>query len=262
MADNTKKTRGRPKKEFISRKPKIKKDGPGRPRKIIKEEKKPEVIHFVKTVEKQDDTKKDRFILWMFVFSLIIFTVSLYFAQKKQALEIANDTWMNTEISINTGDLNTWAVDITWTNITGSLIESGTIANTMTNIDTTEPAESTIIKNFYDAFKNGTISTLSWNIDQSLRSSKLFTVFFSKKWSQRFLSNLNSEGLQLGTITSDWNPNPTLTYKISYTLQNGQAFEETRQTSIVNTPTQKITKMMCINTWCSKLPFFNPGKYH
>ncbi len=255
MADNTKKTRGRPKKEFISRKPKIKKDGPGRPRKFSKEEKRPEIIRPVTIPSKKDDEKKDRFILWMFVFSLIIFTVSLYFAQKKQELEIANDTWSTTTISMDTGNIDTGSI------ITGSSISSWEITNTTTNIDTTEPAESKIIKEFYDAFKNGTISSLSWSIDQSLRASKLFTIFFSKKWSQRFLNNLNAEWLQLGTITSDWNTNPTLTYKISYALQNGQSFEETRQTSIVNTPTQKITKMMCVNTWCSKLPFFNPGKY-
>ena len=210
MADNTKKTRGRPKKEFISRKPKTKKDGPGRPRKIIQEEKKPEIIHQVSIPSKQEDSKKDRFILWMFVFSLIIFTVSLYFAQKKQALEIADDTWSNASIAIDTGSISTGTIDTTWANNTGTSIESGNTTNTMTNIDINEPAESKIIKGFYDAFKNGSISTLSWSIDQSLRSSQLFTVFFSKKWSQRFLNNLNAEWLQLGTITSDWNQNPHL----------------------------------------------------
>ena len=257
MDDNTKKTRGRPKKEFISRKPKIKKDGPGRPRKIIKEEKRPEIIHPIGIPSKQEDTKKDRFILWMFVFSLIIFTVSLYFAQKKQALEIANNDWTGTEISINTGNIDTWTINTGIVN-TWIIDESGTIWKTTTNIDSTE---SQIIKKFYDAFKNWSIATLSWSIDQSLRSSRLFTVFFSKKWSQRFLNNLNAEWLKIWEVTSDWNTNPTLTYTISYALQNGQSFEETRQTSIVNTPTQKITKMMCINTGCSKLPFFNPGKY-
>jgi hypothetical protein len=72
---------------------------------------------------------------------------------------------------------------------------------------------------------------------------------------------LTANGVVVSDIQNDEKQNPTISYKLSYTLLDGKSFEETRSMQILNKETPQIAKMMCINTGCSTFPFFNPGKY-
>ncbi|MEI6426604.1 MAG: hypothetical protein WCO66_04655 [Candidatus Absconditabacteria bacterium] len=251
----TKKSRGRPKTAFISKKPKIKQSGPGRPKKVQETIVLPNLSD-IKDISKrtipQESKKKDTFILGMFLFSLCIFGTSLYFSQKKQ--EITNTPPSTIETSIEDQDTG-----ISETN------DIATGNENTGNINTEEPkaisTEMILLSSFYEAFNKGTIDQIYPNINTSLRGSKLFKAYFSKTRTQRFLRNLTANGVVVSDIQNDEKQNPTISYKLSYTLLDGKSFEETRSMQILNKETPQIAKMMCINTGCSTFPFFNPGKY-
>jgi len=257
MAEKTtatsKKSRGRPKTAFVSKKPKIKQSGPWRPKRIQEildiPETKPQFAN--KRLTANDSKKKDAVILAMFVLSLVLFTASLFFSQKKDVIdtEQINDQPIENEIDPITEETTGEAVTIeeTWTVITG--------------IQETISVSNPLLSDFYTALNNGTISQIYPNITTNLKASKLFKVYFSKTRTQRFLKNLNTGWVEISNIQSDNKENPTLTYTVSYVLQDGKAFEETRRMQILDKEVPQIAKMMCINTGCSTFPFFNPGKY-
>jgi hypothetical protein len=118
ILNTPKKSRGRPKTAFVSKKPKIKQSGPGRPKKIQEtttvSEIKPQFVS--KRLTADDSKKKDAFILSMFVVSLIIFGASLFFSQNssensqeepKQEIQNIIDTGAIETITIdNTGSID------------------------------------------------------------------------------------------------------------------------------------------------------------
>jgi len=256
MAEKTtatsKKSRGRPKTAFVSKKPKIKQSGPWRPKKIQEildiTETKPQFAN--KRLTANDSKKKDAVILAMFILSLVLFTASLFFSQKKDVIDTEQiEQPIENEIAPITEETTGEAVitEETWAAITG-IQETLSIANPL-------------LSDFYAALNNGTINQIYPNITANLKASKLFKVYFSKTRTQRFLKNLNTGWVEISDIQSDNKENPTFTYTVSYTLQDGKAFEEKRSMQILDKEVPQIAKMMCINTGCSTFPFFNPGKY-
>lgn len=251
---NKKNTRWRPKMEFVSKKQTIKRDKPGRPRKevIIKTREQEIKNHKIPDTEK----KKDGIILGMFLFSLILFTASLYFSQKKQEL-LENETNKieTTDIideDIPTTEIESWALN--W--------EINTWSETLPEEDIPQETETTtLLWKFYESFNSGSILNIYPNIDNKLLSSKLFKVYFSKMRIGRFLKNISSEGVTISNIKEIWDTKKQVNYTMSYTLKDGHYFEETREMEVMQQDTLKIAKIMCISTWCSKLPFLNPGKY-
>ena len=246
---NTKKSRGRPKTAFVSKKPKIKQDGPGRPKKIKEAVIEPVQTTFVNhSLTEEDSKKKDIFILAMFIFSLLIFSASLYFSQKKQEIEETTAPIAETEQIIDTEN-NTWDANTPETQIaTGELPQVISASNML-------------LSNFYEALNKGTIDEIYPNVHPTLKASKLFKIYFSKKRTQRFTNNLDESKIQISNVVSNNLENPTINYTLSYALQDGKLFQEDRQMSIINKDTPQIAKIMCISTGCSTGPFFNPWKY-
>lgn len=257
MAEKTtatsKKSRGRPKTAFVSKKPKIKQSGPWRPKKVQEildiPETKPQFAN--KRLTANDSKKKDAVILIMFVLSLVLFTASLFFSQKKETI---NDE------QISEQPIENETAPIT-EETTGEAVTTEDTETEITETQNTLSIPNLLLSSFYESFNNGTIDQIYPNITTSLKASKLFKVYFSKTRTQRFLKNLSSAWVEISDIQSDNKENPTLTYTISYALKDGKAFEETRSMQIINKEVPQIAKMMCINTGCSTFPFFNPGKY-
>lgn len=256
MAEKTtitpKKSRGRPKTAFVSKKPKVKQSGPWRPKKIQEINSitgaKPQFIN--KRLTENDSKKKDAVILIMFILSLVLFTASLFFSQKKDSIDTEQipELPIENEIAPITQETTGEAVSTeqTWT---------------MTWIQEESSTTNPLLGNFYTSLNNATMSEIYPNITANLKASKLFKIYFSKTRTQRFLKNLAAGWVQIWNIQSDNKANPTFTYTVSYTLQDGKAFEEKRRMQILEKEIPQIAKMMCINTGCSTFPFFNPGKY-
>ncbi|HMS91504.1 MAG TPA: hypothetical protein PKC87_04750, partial [Candidatus Absconditabacterales bacterium] len=112
MSINKKKSPGRPKKEFISKKPKTApKSGPGRPRKEEKlyssnNQVSPAIkLAVAKSVD--DSKKKDIIILALFLLSFVLFVVSVYFTfMKDKKGEVVNDSDIAEIVNIETGNID------------------------------------------------------------------------------------------------------------------------------------------------------------
>lgn len=256
---NEKKSRGRPKTAFVSKKPQVKQKGPWRPKKVVNIEV-PQIptISNRKLTSQEDNKKKDAFILAMFLFSLCVFTASLYLSNKKQNMEDNNDIGpipqteeqISEETPITQEPLTIENTDTVENSGTSQIIEEPQNWISTANI---------LLSSFYNAFNQNTMKTVYANIDSRLRNTKLFNVYFSKTRIQRFLRNITDNAVQVTQIEDkDW----IITYKINYSLQNWDTFEEIREMWTIEKDTPQIGKIRCINTGCSTLPFFNPGKYN
>lgn len=246
----TSNNRGRPKKEFISKKPLIKRDGPGRPKK------EDQIKRFLpKTnIAREDNKTKDGIILWIFIFSLALFWFSLYVSQTKK---IKEDTLIQQTI--------TELKQIASGNKTG-LPETGNIQKSIENQKpltvVPETREGQIIQTFYGQIRNQQRNEIYISVDNKLKQSSIFQTYFSRKRLERFVNNLNKPNIQI-TINEviPWDI-PTVKYTINYQIKDGTAFTEQRDAALIKKDdTYKIGKIRCETTGCVKMPFFNPTKY-
>lgn len=244
------KNRGRPKKEFISKKSKVKRDKPGRPTKQEKiEERKIEQKNrdiFSKKVIPEENKFKDKVILLIFIFSLLLFGFSIYISQNKILSQIS-------DISTTTG------AQIFDSNISWWLIETGQISKPLSI------PEQKVIE-FYQYINNSQQKELYEITENSLKQSKIFQTYFSNTRLKRFVNNLDQQKIQINiNKTEIWtisNIDYTITYTLPNTTQTQKQYQEQRSATLVQKDwIYKFSRIMCITTWCSKMPFFNPGKY-
>lgn len=275
MVRNKKKAPGRPKKEFISHKPKtVTKDWPGRPRKTTSWHKivaqvPAEVVWFVKQ-SVDTSQKKDIIILILFLLSFLLFVVSLYFTfiKDKKAEELRSSTEIT---NIDKGNIN-------YTNTTDPEIleETDTIdttdaqilpPTTLTTDTQTANLEQQIITNFYQAVNAIDISGIYTLTEARLEESNVFKTYYSKTWLSKFSSVIVAPKIIVTNIqekSGTTNPNiKNFTYTLEYTLaKNQQKFTEERSTVLIKKgDDRRIGKLLCETKWCSTMPFFNPDKY-
>jgi hypothetical protein len=283
MLKNKKKSPGRPKKEFISKKPKTPtKAWPGRPRKyekpyIANNQVPSAVVWFVgKSVD--NSKKKDMVILLLFLLSFILFLASLYFTFKRdkkvedltqsEIAEIANIDLWNIDYTDTTGYIQDDDITTPTTNTTG-------MVNTLQQIDTTISQniqalsfEQQMIVDFYQAVNMVDLPTMYTLTDARLESSNVFKTYYSKNWLSKFSAAILAPKIVVTNIqeetTTTLNPNIK---KFSYTLEyvlvgNKQKFTEERSTVLLKKgDTWKIGTLLCETKGCSTMPFFNPDKY-
>ena len=266
MPKNKKKSPGRPKKEFVSKKPKTKiKSWPGRPRKDQKHhlataQVPPAIAWFVaKSVD--DSKRKDMIILLLFLLSFILFVVSLYFTfmrdrtpnlTQSQIAEIANvETW---NINYNTS--------------------TGTVQTPVTTPNAVQPTtpnltpEQQMIVDFYQAVNTMDTVTIHTMADTHLKESNVFTTYYSKNRLSKFSGIVLAPKIVVSNIQEQPNTtnNPNIknfSYTLEYTIaSNQQKFTEERSTVLIKKGDEwKIGKLMCVTKGCSTMPFFNPDKY-
>ncbi|MCX6824147.1 MAG: hypothetical protein NT085_03385 [candidate division SR1 bacterium] len=267
-----KKTVGRPKKEFISKKPKTKiKSGPGRPRKDQKHSAatnhvSPAVASFVaKSVD--DSKRKDTIILLLFFLSFLLFVISLYFTfiRDKKAEEISQSN--TAEITnIATGNIDYTSSDIGV--IPGEQAQT-TVVNTAVEPTTqTLTTEQQMIIDFYKAVNTIDIVTLYTMTDDHLKQSNVFVTYYSKNRLSKFSEVIVAPKIVITNIqeTPNTTNNPNIknfTYTLEYMLaHNQQKFTEERSTVLIKKgDIWKIGKLLCETKGCSTMPFFNPDKY-
>jgi hypothetical protein len=236
---NTNKTsnRGRPPKSFVSKKPQIKRDKPGRP-------KKHEKIILPQIPEKKDNKTKDTIIWILFIVSFFIFGFSIYVSQKEKiASRINNGIQTNKEEIIQ------------------PIIEEQIVEEVQ------EPQQpiiqnqkQTILEQIYWALKVSNFDELYQHTDNGLKQSTIFKTYFSKNRLQRFVNNIDNQNIEFQVVEINEEESKVL-YKLSYSVKNTQFIEERETTFITKNNEQKIAKIMCITKGCSTMPFFNPGKY-
>lgn len=272
MPKNKKKTPGRPKKEFISKKPKTKiKSWPGRPRKDQKHipivaHVPPAVAWFVaKSVD--DSKKKDMMILLLFLLSFILFVVSLYFTfMRDKKSENLSDSDMAEITNIETGN-----IDYTTTVDTGVVQEQTPAVVVNTTVEPTVQTlttEQQIIIDFYQAINTIDLSTIYKFTDARLEESNVFKTYYSRRWLSKFSEVILAPKIVVTNIQEEPNTtnNPNIK-NFSYTLEymlasNQQKFTEERSTVLIKKgDDRRIGKLLCETKGCSTMPFFNPDKY-
>ncbi len=287
MVKNKKKSPGRPKKEFISHKSKTPtKNWPGRPRK----ENKPHTVNnqisstTVWFVEKSVDgsKKKDLIILLLFLFSFILFLVSLYFTfMRNKKSDTPSQSTMPEITNVDTGN-----IDYTTMN-TGSIVQEETspatgitppVQQASPSVQQTLPViikqeqpvttEQQILMDFYHAVNTIDTATIYSMADAHLKQSNVFQTYYSKNWLSKFSAVVLAPKIVVSNIQERPNTtnNPSIknfSYTIEYTIiKNQQKFTEERSMILIpKDNTWKIGKLLCETKGCSTMPFFNPDKY-
>lgn len=195
---------------------------------------------------------KDKSILYLFIFSVILFIFSIIVSRMKKE-EIDNTIVPNDEITTTT-----------------PIIEDDSIPtkdnNTITNSITNNQAQ-TALTNFYQAVNTRSFTLFDSIVDTTLRNSTTFRTYFSVNRLTRFLNSLNEGTIYITNIkeiSNSQNPNiSNLTYTLQYTLTTDkQTYTEDRSATLIEKWQEyKLAKIKCDTVGCSRMPFFNPGKY-
>lgn len=244
---NTKKTtnRGRPPKKFVSKKPQIKRDRPGRP-------KKHEKITLPQIPENKENKIKDIIIWVLFIISFLVFGFSVYISQKEK---------INLFFNNKNSEAKTEQPIVEQPIIEQPIVEE--------NIILEEPVEQTpiiqdqkysILQQIYWAFQLSNFDELYNYTDNSLKQSSVFKTYFSRNRLQRFIDNIDNQKINIELIRID-EEQSKISYKLTYSIKDIQFIEERETTFTNRNNEQKIVKIMCITKGCSTMPFFNPGKY-
>lgn len=265
------KTRGRPKKEFKPL-PKPKREWRGRPRKYEKIAPKMTKKILTKTVNPEQiennfekettwgfchyqihKPRKTNFIVRFLIFSIIFLLFSLYktFVQNQEKEII----FENIE---NSMDAN-WTINTIATEVSPE--ETQVIEQ-----ETPTIIKKDIISTFYDLINQRNYTELSNIVDTVLKSTNTYRNYFNTKRLDNFLSKISNEKVYLSNLVEvwpSWERTKRYEYSIKYKLKNGNVLLEELWIAIVKTVNneEKISSIRCVSTWCSKLPFFNPGKY-
>ena len=255
MTKQKKKTAWRPKKEFISHKPKAKiQDRPWRPKKDNHERISPVVAGFVEHAV-GDSKKKDLIILLLFLLSFLLFLVSLYFTFIKKKNISLDEPIITSKLPEIT---NVQTGNITYT--------SGNIYST--NSNTSYTPEQQVIVDFYTAINEMNMESLYNLAEAHLEKSNVFKTYYSTHRLQNFVNMIHAPKITISnieeTITNTTNPNiKYYTYTVEYMLATTQQkfTEEWSTVLIFKGDSRKIGKLMCETKWCSTMPFFNPDKY-
>ena len=230
--------RGRPKKEFVLKPKKVKRAGPGRPKKEIFQEKRTMFsLPSFRSHKIQTPPQKDIVIFLVFLISLGLFVFSLYitYSEKK------NTSW---EIAVEIPNNKT---------VQETLLQTGRTETTNTN---------QIISQRYTAINKQDRNTAYTLIDPKLKQSSIFRTYFTQKRLNRFITNLNTNKIQITQLQNTETNSGVYIYTITYTLNSQETFSETRNATIINKEgSEKIASLRCITSGCSRMPFFNPAKY-
>ena len=178
MQKQKKKSPGRPKKEFISKKPRVKiKSGPGRPRKVPLD-----VVWFVdKSVD--NSQKKDLIILWLFFLSFALFVGSMY-------VTFMRDTPKDAVLQAGLSDITNIATgNIDYNNSTGGAWEEFI----KPVLQTFSPEQQMII-DFYQAVNDVDTNALYKLTDARLEQSNVFKTYYNKRRLSNFFWCVRESG--------------------------------------------------------------------
>lgn len=291
-------TRGRPKKDFWELKEKINKEAaenkwkfwrwrPKKEKKIddsvntkisnhhkdIKElEKKNNEIHKnIKNVSinsNYEESKKEKYSRIILGFSLAFFLCAvMYTIVYRVILPFSNNIDSSVSNSENNEDIinmQIWYNDQSWEFVEFEKVEIDNSKKEDTQNETMSNNQYVdLIQSFYDKINNRKFSELSDMADIYLKKSDSFKSYFNENWLSKFLNKIawnkvyiwefNELPSTKADVIKYWY---TVKYKVNW---NNNLTKEQREIAIVNRDGKDlIWSIMCITTWCSKMPFFQP----
>ncbi len=220
-----------------------------------------------KKIKKTENKKSDRFALWLLIFSMLLFIFSLYktFYLNTSHVNNLDAKNINEEILINTWD-TVLIKDVSKEDVVVEDIQSNEWEDEIIAI--VEHTEQNVINTFYEKINNKEFSKLPYLVDNYIKFSSVFKTYYTENWMWNFLSHLSNEKIYITNLEKlEWvTDKPGVeyyAYNIKYKLKNNnEMFEEEWKVAVVDKNDQKlIWSIQCVNTWCSKMPFFNPQRY-
>lgn len=141
-----------------------------------------------------------------------------------------------------------------------NIIERENIEIKVDNTENYNDDEKLILA-FYDEINSKNFSNLNWYVDSYLKSSNTYKTYYSSNWLTNFLWKLNDWKIYVSNfefIPNDKSASRHYTYDIKYILDwSSNIVQEKWEAAIINRWWKDfIWSLMCITTWCSKMPFF------
>lgn len=189
---------------------------------------------------------------WMFVWSLILLVGTLIWS-----FHIDTD---NTDGILFTGDLDMRDSLDTANHDIGDTLDTQVVVQN----DTYRDIIQSNLNALYADINNNNVSTIANYFDTYMQKADIVRKYFTPARLTTLINNL-SGGIHISNITEL----PMLrservrtSYTLQYSLQNGQAFEETWEVTMrPNGSGRKVGAMACVSKGCSVHPFFNFEKY-
>lgn len=171
-----------------------------------------------------------------------------------------NSSRVNEENTIN---LQIWYNDQSWEFIEIENIEVEDNNLVTSNEEQIVDENIWIIQSFYDNINSKQFSQLSDMADIYLKKSDSFRTYFNENWLSRFLDKIVGNKVFIWEFHELPSTKPdvkkywyTVKYKINW---NHDLIKEEREIAIVNRNGEKLVwSIMCVTTWCSRMPFFQP----
>jgi hypothetical protein len=185
---------------------------------------------------------KDKSIFYLFIFSIILFLCSLVISfLKKDDIKKIEELTGNNETKI----IETQKVEETPEMKISSVLQT--------------------VENMYLAINSKSFGDIPSYLDSNLKNSNTIRTYFNAKRLTRFTNNIKDGTLALSGIQQEQlkDYSRKVTYALSYTLLDGQTFTENRNATVVRKNDEySVATLKCETTGCSRMPFFNPGKYN
>lgn len=223
-----KSNRGRPRKEFKPKHKRIQEQAQTNAATTIVEHRLPTRERILRM------PSKDKSIFYLFIFSILLFLFSLVISFiKKDDIQELQD-------------------------------EAAITATTWTETEVMAPISSAAqtIENMYWTINTCIDCVSYW--DASLKNSNTVRTYFSNKRLSRFISGIKDGTITISDIKEEQlkDYSRKVEYKLSYTLLDGQPFEEQWNATVLKKDgIFTIAAIKCETIGCSRMPFFNPGKY-
>lgn len=168
-----------------------------------------------------------------------------------------NESWDFVEVErININNDEEWSVNN----------EELTVVKNIDNDDTTKTNEVdnsdvALIRLFYDKINNKEFSQLANISDRYLKNSDSYRTYFSSNWLNNFLNKVSGNKVFVWWFSELPSDKPEVKhywYIVKYKLNNESNFrQENWEIAIVERNWERlIWSIMCVTTWCSRMPFF------
>ena len=203
-------------------------------------------------------------VLWLAI-SKIIKGKELVFSEITQNMEANDDWWQNLQMQIWYNDENWEFVEVENVEIINNeeLIINNDEGNTTILVEPDKISNSDVdlIKSFYDQINNRNFSELTNITDRYLRNSDAYRTYFSSNWLNNFLDKIAWNKIFISWISESPSDKPNVKhyrYNVKYKVLNSNELtnEEWEIVMVDRNWERLIWSIMCITTWCSKMPFF------
>ena len=188
--------------------------------------------------------------------------------------ELSNSWEISNNIEENQVQMQIWYNDENWDfvevenieianneELTDNIASSNENTNIIVESDEVSNSDVELIKSFYDKINNRSFSELASITDRYLRNHNNYRTYFSSNWLNNFLDKIAWNKIFVSWFSESPSDKPNVKnyrYNVKYTdLNSNKLISEEWEVAIVDRNWEKlIWSIMCITTWCSKMPFF------